>query len=394
MQSLVALGLRPGLTENGAKLNGESGRINSPGQLLRQSLRRTTAHCALLLVLPGLAAFSRAQTARPDPAGSAVSAQSLPDAPDRAATGTVCGAVMGTKGEVYSGVRVTLAFSGNQPSPARTLTTNDDGGFCFTGLPAGDFELTAASGGFVTQAITGSLGAGETFDAHDIVLPVAEATSDVRVTASQTEIAEAQLYEEEQQRVLGVLPNFYVVYDQNAAPLTPKQKYRLAWKSNFDIVTFGMTAATAGVEQADDDYTGYGQGTAGYAKRFGAAYGDAVIGTMLGNAVLPSIFKQDPRYFYKGTGGVRARAWYAIYNSFMCKGDNGHWQFAYSAIGGGLIAAGISNLYYPSDDRNGVSLTFENAGIGIGTSAVENLLQEFLIKKLTPRAKRNSGSQP
>jgi ABC-type enterobactin transport system permease subunit len=68
----------------------------------------------------------------------------------------------------------------------------------------------------------------------------------------------------------------------------------------------------------------------------------------------------------------------------ICKGDNGHWQFDYSAILGGLASGGISNLYYPASDRNGVGLTFENALIGIGANAAANLLQEFLIRKLTP----------
>ena len=132
----------------------------------------------------------------------------------------------------------------------------------------------------------------------------------------------------------------------------------------------------------------------GYAKRYAAGYGDFLTGTLLGNAMFPAIFKQDPRYFYKGTGSVGSRVWYAIANSVICKGDNGHWQFDYSAIGGGLASAGISNFYYPVSNRDGAGLTFANAGIGIADSAVENIIQEFLIRRLTPHIPRVIPAAP
>jgi hypothetical protein len=133
----------------------------------------------------------------------------------------------------------------------------------------------------------------------------------------------------------------------------------------------------------------------GYAKRFGAAYADMATGTLIGGAILPSLLKQDPRYFYKGTGSTKSRILYAVANSVICKGDNGKWQANYSGILGGLAAGGISNLYYPAQDRNGVGLTFENALIGIGATAAANVLQEFVIKKLTPSAAKvdpNAGA--
>ena len=110
--------------------------------------------------------------------------------------------------------------------------------------------------------------------------------------------------------------------------------------------------------------------------------------------MLPSLLKQDPRYFYKGTGSKRSRILYALANSVICKGDDGHWQANYSGILGGLAAGGISNLYYPSKNRDGVELTFENALIGIGESAAVNLLQEFVVRKLTPSASRHATASP
>ena len=115
---------------------------------------------------------------------------------------------------------------------------------------------------------------------------------------------------------------------------------------------------------------------------------------MIGGAVLPSLFKQDPRYFYKGTGTIRSRAMYAIANSVICKGDNGRWQTNYSAILGGLAAGGISNLYYPASNRSGVELTFENALIGTAEGAMQNLAQEFIVRRLTPRLPKYGAGAP
>jgi hypothetical protein len=225
-------------------------------------------------------------------------------------------------------------------------------------------------------------------------LAVATAVTDVEVGLSQTEVAEEEIKIEEKQRVLGVIPNFYVSYDPNAVPLTSKQKFKLAWKTIVDPVTFVLVGGIAGVEQAQNDFSGYGQGAQGYGKRFGAGYADTITGTFIGSAILPSLLKQDPRYFYKGSGSKRSRILYAIANAVICKGDNGRWQPNYSNILGSLAAGGISNLYYPAQDHNGAGLTFENAALGIGASAAANLLQEFLIRKLTQKVPNDAPAKP
>jgi hypothetical protein len=115
---------------------------------------------------------------------------------------------------------------------------------------------------------------------------------------------------------------------------------------------------------------------------------------MIGAAILPSLLKQDPRYFVKGRGTKRSRALYAVANAFIRKGDNGRWQPDYSGILGSLAAGGISNLYYPNKNRSGAGLTFENAGIGIGAGALANLFEEFLSRKLTPSANQRPASKP
>ena len=109
---------------------------------------------------------------------------------------------------------------------------------------------------------------------------------------------------------------------------------------------------------------------------------------MISNALLPAVLRQDPRYFYKGTGTVTSRSLYAIANSVICKGDNGRWQPNYSNIFGDFAAAGIANLYYPPADRQGVKLTVEDTLIGLVAAAGSNLVQEFLIRRITPHTHR------
>ncbi len=282
-----------------------------------------------------------------------------------------------------------LTRTGEDQSLNQEVLSGNDGQFSFANIAPGPFQLTITSAGFATQLYSGILGSGETRIVPQIALAVATNVTEVQVGVSQTEVAEEQIKVEEKQRVLGVLPNFYVSYIPNAVPLNSKQKFKLAWKTVVDPFTLVFVGGAAGVEQAQNHFRGYGQGAQGYGKRFGAGYADTLTGTFIGAAILPSLLKQDPRYFYKGSGSTPSRILYAIVNSVICKGDNRHWQANYSNILGNLAAGGISNLYYPAQDRNGAGLTFENGAIGIGGTAVANLFQEFLIRKLTRKIPNN-----
>jgi hypothetical protein len=329
----------------------------------------------------------------------------LPDAPEverpvqqqtttDAALGSIHGVVVNLDGAVYEGARVVLTLAGATAVSPRVATTDSNGAFGFADVIPGAFKLTVSATGFEPQSVTGSVRAGESYEAKPVALVMSAATSEVDVSATQVEIAQEELKQEETQRVLGVLPNFYVSYVPNAPPLTRKQKYDLAWKSSIDPVTFVAVGIFAGIEQATNTYDEYGQGAQGYGKRYGAGFADQFIGNMIGGAILPAWWKQDPRYFYKGTGTTRSRAFYAIKSAVMCKGDNGRWEVNYSGIVGGLAAGGISNLYYPASDRNGAGLTFQNALIGTAASAVQNIFQEFVVRKLTPHIPAYGAGKP
>jgi Carboxypeptidase regulatory-like domain len=341
------------------------------------------------------------QPQQPAPVPGTAGAQpnaSLPDVPTatpeqqpgQRSPGDVTGTVLDQTGAVVAGARVTLTVEGQ--SPSREALSNSDGQFSFANVAPGTFQLTISFPGFTTQKASGILTPGGVYIVPPIALPIATELTEVHVGPQSTELAEEQIKEQEKQRVLGVIPNFYVSYIPDAVPLTPKQKFELAWKTTIDPVTFVIVGATAGLQQAENNFSGYGQGAQGYGKRYGANYGDTVTGTFLGDAVFPSLMKQDPRYFYKGTGSVRSRILYAIAMSVICKGDNGHWQLYYSGILGGLVAGGISNAYYPPKDR-GAALVFENELIGIGGSAAGNIIQEFIIPKLTPNLPNHRTSK-
>ena len=312
--------------------------------------------------------------------------------PGQRLSGTnISGTVVDQSGAVIAGARVRL-MSGDQ-SLNQEVLSGANGEFSFVNIPPGPFQLTIMSTGFDTQTFAGILHSGEVYAVPQITLAVAAASVNVQVGLSQSEVAEQQIKVEEKQRVLGMIPNFYVSYVPNAVPLTSKQKFELAWKTTVDPVTFLMVGGAAGVEQAQNSFSGYGQGAQGYGKRYGAGYADTVTGTFIGGAILPSLLKQDPRYFYKGSGSKRSRILYAIANSVICKGDNRRWQASYSGIIGSLAAGGISNLYYPASNR-GAGLVFENAAIGIGEGAISNLFQEFLFRRLTPKIPNNTQAKP
>jgi hypothetical protein len=315
-----------------------------------------------------------------------------PQTAGAAATGTIQGTVLDPTGVPVSGAQVRLT---REPAiPVRTATTEQDGQFSFTDVPPGTFDLSITFAGFKVKDVAGTLSQSDGGVLPAIKLELAPIVSDVTVHLTVEEIATEQIKEQEQQRLVGVIPNFYATYAKDPAPMTSKQKFGLAWKAAIDPTSFVIAGIIAGGEQANNSFPGYGQGAAGYFNRFGAAYGDFFIGTYISNAILPSLFKQDPRYFYKGTGSVNSRILWALKRAVMTRGDNGHWQPDYSGILGAMATGSISNLYYPEGSHRGFETTLTNTAIGIGTSAAVNILQEFVFPKVTPKVAKAAKDPP
>jgi hypothetical protein len=302
----------------------------------------------------------------------------------------VSGTVVDQQGAVAVGAKVQLTRPGEIQGPQ--VQSGEDGEFAFSNLTPGTFQLTITAAGFETKTVDVTLTAGQVYIVPEIVLSVAATTTDVNVGLTGDEAAEVQVKEQEKQRVLGFIPNFYATYVPDAAPLPPKLKFQLAWKSVTDPISILGVGFLAGVYQASDELNGYGQGAAGYGKRFGAIYGDVIIGTFIDSAILPTVFHQDPRYFYRGPNSEGSRFMYAIGNAVICKGDNKKYQVNYSAILGSFITGAISQTYYPASDR-GTSLYFQTALIRIAEGSVAGIFQEYVVPKLTPRLKKHPPQQ-
>jgi hypothetical protein len=312
--------------------------------------------------------------------------------PDASSVSILSGTVTDTDEAIIFNAQIILEET--QTKATRTTQSDATGAFSFLAVLPGKYLVKISAPGFASWKIEDVVvRTGENVFLPPILLGVESISSTVDAI-TQEDLAEQQISAEVKQRIIGVLPNFYVSYIPNAAPLTRKQKFKLALKVTVDPVTFLTTGVTAGIEQAQNDFSGYGDGFGGYAKRYGATYGDRVTSTFFGAALLPSLLHQDPRYFYKGKGKVINRALYAISTVVICKGDNGHWQPNYSNVLGNLAAGGISSFYYPDSDRHDVQVTVDNILIGVGTGAIGTLFQEFLLKHLTHGVPPAAPSRP
>ncbi len=294
--------------------------------------------------------------------------------------GSVIGTVSDANGDAVA--RATVLMESADLESRRTVETNENGFYEFHDVEPGIlFHITASAAGLAEWKSPPITTAPNQFKILDIRLRVPTVITTVEVNQTIDDVATEQVKIQEKQRIFGFIPNFYVVYGANTAPLTAKLKFRLALKTATDPITFLGTGFVSGLQQAGDT-PNFGQGAQGFAKRFAVNTADAFTVIMIGGAVLPSLLHQDPRYFYQGTGTTKLRIRHAALYPFVCKGDNGRSQPNYSSLGGDLASSAISSLYYPKSDR-GATKVFTNFAISTGARIVASLAQEFILPKLT-----------
>jgi hypothetical protein len=300
-----------------------------------------------------------------------------------ARTATIIGTATDLNGDTIPNATVVLKeVDSDDP---RTIVTTGDGLFEFHDVKAGiPYQLSISAKGFADWTSPPITLSPEQFKiVTGIQLRIATEATTVDVHYDPIEVATEQLKAEEKQRVFGIIPNFYVSYEDDPAPLTAKMKFKLALKVSIDPVTAAGVFVVASAKQAGDT-PNYGQGWAAYGKRFGAVAADGFSDILIGGAILPSLLRQDPRYFYQGTGTTGSRVRHAIWSPFVARGDNGNWQPNYSSLGGDLASSALANLYYPKSNR-GAGLVFGNFAIGTAERIGASLAQEFLIGKFTRR---------
>ena len=305
--------------------------------------------------------------------------------------GQITGTVTDVKGDAIVGATVILRDS-PESADQRTVLTTENGFFRFDALkPAVAYNVAINADGFAewtSPPVT--LEPGQVKPLGGISLRIASQNTTMEVKYDPIEDATEQFKIEKTQRIFGIIPNFYTSFEgENAAPLTTKMKFDLAFRVSYDPVTSAGIGFVAGLRQAVNS-PNYPQGAKGFGERFGVTAADGFTDIMIGGAILPSLLHQDPRYFYQGTGTTRSRLRHAILSAFIAKEDNGKWQPNYSSVGGDLASGALSNLYFPKSNR-GAGLVFSLFALGTAERLGSNVAQEFFLGKFTRR--RREGTE-
>jgi hypothetical protein len=295
----------------------------------------------------------------------------------------VAGTVLDVSGGSVSGAEVSLTHGDGTQS--HTMVSEANGDFNFTKILPGSYLVTVNAKGFAPfTSAEFVISVQQAYEVPNVSLSIA--TANMEVTVRPTEmIAAAQIRAEEKQRLIGFFPNFYTSYIYDAAPLTSKQKFSLATRGTFDPVAMLGVGLAAGIEQGTNAYAGYGQGAAGYSKRLAAKFVDGRSSDFLTHAVFPALLRQDPRYYYQGSGSIKSRFMHAVRSVFVTRSDSGRTVPNYSYLLGDISAGALSNLYYPQANR-GAHLVFTNAAVGLAGRLAMNLMREFLPKHLMMNA--------
>jgi Carboxypeptidase regulatory-like domain len=305
---------------------------------------------------------------------------SAPQSPPPEGSASVAGTVLDASGATVSGADVSLMRKDG--TQLHTMVSEANGEFNFTKLSAGSYLLTVNAKGFAPfTSAEFAIAVMQAYEVPGVSLSVATASMEVTVRPIEL-IAAEQIRAQEKQRWIGFIPNFYTSYIYDAAPLTVKQKVSLAVRGTFDPVEILGVGIAAGIEQAANFYPGYGQGAAGYSKRFAARFVDGRTSDLLTHAVFPALLHQDPRYYYQGTGTFKSRLAHAVGSAFVARSDSGRPVPNTSYFLGDLSAAALSNLYYPKASR-GANLVLTNFAVGLAGRVGVNLVREFLSKGLS-----------
>jgi hypothetical protein len=311
---------------------------------------------------------------------------SAPQTPPPEASASVAGTVLDVSGATISGADVSLMHGDG--TQLLTMVSEANGEFNFTKIPAGSYLVIVNARGFASfTSAEFAVAVQQAYEVPDVSLSIT--TANMEVTVRPTElIAAEQLRAEEKQRLIGVIPNFYTSYIHDAAPLTSKQKFLLATRNGLDPIAFIGIGVAAGIEQATNTYPGYGQGAAGYSKRYAARFADGRSSDFLTHAIFPALLHQDPRYYYQGSGSFKSRLMHAVSSPFVTRSDSGRTVLNSSFLLGDVSSAALSNLYYPKADR-GANLVLTNAAVGLLGRVGTNVIREFLSKVLTKSAPGN-----
>ena len=179
-------------------------------------------------------------------------------------------------------------------------------------------------------------------------------------------------------RMFGVVPNFAAVNaNTQLPPLSTREKFSLAAHDSVtDYSSFTWTAILAAQAMVLNSDPELGHGIAGYGRYYWRTFTDGVSGTFFTEAIVPAITHEDPRYYTMGQGDFFRRTGYAISRAFVTKTDSGGTCFNSSEVVGNGLEAGLSNAYYPPQER-GLNQTALNFGTQMESAVLNHIFQEF-----------------
>jgi hypothetical protein len=333
----------------------------------------------LLLFISSAPVTAQGPSLLPDTPGYLL--QQSSSAPDT--SGFVEGVITDVHGGLVPGAAITLEMKGH--STQRDTVSDAEGHFLFSKVGPGTYELLVTASElktYLSPAFT--VQAGEHATVPTIALAVASTNTTVDVSANSVEVAEEELKRETEQRIIGIVPNFYTSFIYDAAPLNTRQKFKLTFRAVTDPTAVVGPLVVAAIQQSRDTFPSWGNDdAASYGKRFAAAYGDELLSRTLSYAIFPAVFHQDPRYFYMGPSQkLSTRFWHAALAGLIVRGDNGRDQPNYSHMLGSASAGAISSVYHPASESAG-KLAALNFGIGIAGHGVQALTREFIWPHFT-----------
>ena len=178
-------------------------------------------------------------------------------------------------------------------------------------------------------------------------------------------------------RILGIVPNFRSVsVDVKLPPQSARGKFHEATQDAFDYSDFIFVGALAGIGQAERSYPEFHEGAVGYGRYYWHALADQVDEDYETEFIFPALLHQDPRFYTLGRGGFGKRAFYAFSRLAITRTDHDKETFNASEVVGAGAAAGISDLYYPAQERTWTK-TGQRWVVNMGLDGATYVFQEF-----------------
>jgi hypothetical protein len=195
--------------------------------------------------------------------------------------------------------------------------------------------------------------------------------------SSQSAATASPAVPQQTKRILWVIPNFRSVSaDVKLPPTTTHQKFKIALQDSFDYSAFLEVGILAGIGQLQNSQPSFGDGAAGYGQYYWHGFVDNTDGNFMTEFIVPTLTREDPRYYTLGRGGIPHRTVYSVSRLFITRNNQGNPTPNFSEIVGNGAASSISSLYYPADQRGWTKIG-QRWVLLVGIDGLSNLVKEF-----------------